>query len=311
MVAELLAVSKANMLRGLLGLEDTPENRVLATDILALATVITRPDIMLLRWNTPLLPYGRWVRRVASTYEQLAGLIEARRASSVERLDALSLICAATDEDGDALSTSEIAGELHGLFAAGFETTAMTMAWALLLMLAEPTTLDATDDAVLDAMIKESQRLLPAVPMSTPRTVTADTSIAGSDPVPAGSMLWLSAAVEQHRATSYADPMAYRPQRWLDPSSQPRPTTFFPFGIGARRCLGAAFADVQARTTLGLLTADQRPLQLLTSKIDYRIKTNIIGAPRKPIMVRFADAGGRPEAPAIDGSVGLLWRQTR
>jgi cytochrome P450 len=309
MVTELLAVSKTNMLRGLLGLDATPENHELASEILALSAVITRPDIMLLRWNSRLAPYGRWVGRVASAYERLTALIEERRSSIGERLDALSLVCAMTDEDGDMLSTSEIAGEVHGLLAAGFETTAMTMTWALLLMLAERRSLDATDPEALDAMVKESQRLLPAVPMAIPRRVMTDTSIAGSDPVPTGAMLTLSAVVEHHRATTYPDPFAYRPQRWLDASAPPH-TAFLPFGMGPRRCLGAAFADLQVRTTLGLLVAE-RPLQLLTRHVDYRIKTNIIGGPRKPIVVRFAAPGERPAAPPVDGSVDLLWRQAR
>jgi cytochrome P450 len=53
-------------------------------------------------------------------------------------------------------------------------------------MLAERSPLDPTDATVIDAMVKESQRLLPAVPMSLPRRVTQDVSIGGSAPVPAG-----------------------------------------------------------------------------------------------------------------------------
>jgi cytochrome P450 len=309
-VAELTAISKANMLRGMLGLPMTPANERLAGDVLELSAAITRPEVMLLRWNQAFTPYGKWVGRVASVYSRFAALIEERRRSPAGRLDALSIVCATTDEDGDELTTTEIAGELHGLFSAGFETTAMTMAWALLLMLAERTSLDPSDEDALDAMVKESQRLLPAVPMSLPRRVVADVRIGGSEPVPAGSLLWLSSAIEHHRASVYPEPFAYRPERWLDPEVKPPPYAFFPFGIGARRCLGAAFADLQVRVTLGMLAAQGRPLRLLTTEVDYRMKSGVTGAPRKPIMVAFrnrTDAG----PPRVTGSVDVLWHQGR
>jgi cytochrome P450 len=307
MVAELLRMSKTNMLRGMLGVDDTPENHHLASDVLALSTTAARPEVMLLPWNKSLMPYGKWVARVAASYDRLAALVEARLADPVDRLDALSIVCASTYDDGDVLTTSEIAGELHGLVSAGFETTAMTTMWALLLMLAERTELDPTDERSLDAIVKESQRLLPAVPMSLPRRLTAEASIGGSAPIPAGALLWLSAAVDQHRADVYPEPYAYRPERWL--KTPPRPYSFFPFGIGARRCLGAAFAELQTRVTLGLLAKEGRNLRLLTNKVDYRIVSGVVSAPRQPIMVQFAHERNVP--PVVTGSTRLLWHQTR
>src|SRR5262249_54544927 len=150
--------------------------------------------------------------------DRLAVLIEQRR-TGPSRPDALSIICNTTDEDGDFLSTEEIAGELHGLFSAGFETTAMTMTWALLVMLAAGADLDHADEKVLDATIRESQRLLPAVPLSLPRRVVTDVPIGGSPPVPAGALLFLSAAIEHHNPAAYAEPFAFRPERWADPDA--------------------------------------------------------------------------------------------
>ena len=309
MVDEFLRISKTNMLRGMLGLDDTKSNRDFASDVLILAAAaLTQPAVILLRWNRRFTPYGRWVARVASTYDRLATLIEQRR-TEPSRPDALSIICNTTDEAGDYLSTAEIAGELHGLFAAGFETTAMTMTWALLTMLAERSPLDPTDATVIDAMVKESQRLLPAVPMSLPRRVAQDVSIGGSAPVPAGSMLFLSAAVEHHNPTIYPEPFAFRPQRWLGQET-PRPHSFFPFGIGARRCLGAAFADLQARVTLGGIGTVLPRLRLLTTHVDYRMKTGVTGSPRAPIMVTFGTGTEREPAPTpISGTVNVLWRR--
>jgi cytochrome P450 len=309
LVDELLRMSKTNLLRGMLGVTDSPANHRLADDILALTQAVFRPQVLLLRWNTPYTPYGRWVGRVASAYQRLAVLIEERR-SQPSRPDALSIVCNSTDSNGDELSTEEIAGELHSFFSAGFETTAMTMTWALLTMLAAPSDLDCADETAVDAIVKESQRLLPAVPITLPRRVTADVSIAGSAPVPAGALIFLASVVEHHNPRTYAQPHRFRPQRWLDPHLAPGPSGFFPFGVGARRCLGAAFADLQARVTVGRIGANERPLRLLTTKVDYRMKSGVVSAPRRPVMVQFAPPGatwgGRGHV-TVTGSVNRLW----
>jgi cytochrome P450 len=305
---EFMNVSKANMLRGMLGLPDTEVNRELADLILTLTDAVIRPDIILFKYNAGWTPYGRWVRRVQSAYEQLAALIEERR-KGPQRLDALSIVCNTTDENGDFLTTTEIAGELHGFFSAGFETTALTMTWALLTLIGVPVKsatrgpldLDLTDEKVLDAAVKESQRLLPAVPMSLPRRVSRDAEIGGTT-VPKGSMLFAASIVEHHRPAYYPDPDAYQPARWLDPDNGPRPHEFFPFGIGARRCLGAAFADLQTRVTLGLLAA--RLPRLLTTTVDYRMKSGVAAAPRKPVMVEFGPSSARLP---VGGTVTAFW----
>lgn len=301
MVAELMGISKTNMLRCLLGLPDSAANRALADHILALEDAIVRPHVMLMRWNKPWMPYGRWVRRVAGAYYRLAGIIEQRRRDEPAP-DALSILCHTTDEDGDRLTTEEIAGELHALLAAGFETTAMTMTWAMVTLLARPSARsvpeehDPTDPAVIDAVVRESQRVLPAVPMSLPRRVTTDVPIAGSAPVPRGALLFGAALLEHHNADVYPEPTAFRPSRWLAPGFNPKPYEFFPFGIGARRCIGAAFAEAQARTTLGLVHRGELRPSLITTKINYRMKSGVTASPRAPHRRRYAAGGNRHRA---------------
>ncbi|MEO3807723.1 cytochrome P450 [Sphaerisporangium sp. B11E5] len=304
MVAEFLWISKVNMLRCLLGTADPERHLDVADDILRVSDLVAHPLVILLPWERPWTPYGRWVRSTAEAYEHLARLIERRRGEPV-RPDALSIICHATDEDGDRLTTEEVAGELHGFFAAGFETTAMTMTWALVTMLAaeEAGELDLTDPAMLDAVIKESQRLLPVVPLGLPRRVTADVPVNGSDPVPRGALLFTAAVVAHHDPVVFPDPYAFLPRRWLD-GAAPSPYEYFPFGVGARRCLGAAFAEAQVRTTLGMIA--RRPLpRLLTTRVDYRMKSGVTAAPRAPVHVHPVP-GPRPR---LTGSVTTLWRQ--
>jgi cytochrome P450 len=304
MVEELLLISKSNMLRGLLGLSVTPEHLRLASAIVALTEGLVRPQVVLAQWDRSWTPYGRWLGEIEAAYHALAKLIDERRGQP-ERPDALSIVCNTVDEDGQFLTTEEVAGELHAFFSAGFETTAMTMVWALVTLLAEGRELDVTRADVIDACVKESQRLLPATPISLPRRVVRDVSVNGSPTVPAGALIYTSPLVEQHREGTFADAYRYIPQRWLDPDFAPKPWEFLPFGIGARRCLGAAFADLQARTTLGLIGASGRLPRLITTDVDYRMKSGILGAPKGPIIVSY---DGEPSGPvAITGSVTRHW----
>jgi len=80
-VAELLAISKRNMLRGMLGVTDNEANRRLASDILELSAGVTNPGVILVQINKPWTPYGKWVGKVSSAYARLAALIEERRLS--------------------------------------------------------------------------------------------------------------------------------------------------------------------------------------------------------------------------------------
>ncbi|MFC6084532.1 cytochrome P450 [Sphaerisporangium aureirubrum] len=304
MVAEFLWISKVNMLRCLLGITDPERHLDVAGDILRVSDGVNHPLVILLPWERPWTPYGRWVGTVADAYAHLARLIERRRGEPPGP-DALSIVCHATDEDGDRLTTEEVAGELHGFFAAGFETTAMTMTWALLTMLASEAAgeLDLADPVVLDAVVKESQRVLPAVPLGLPRRVTAGVTVNGSDPVPRGSLLFTAAVVAHHDPVVFPDPYAFRPSRWLDGAS-PSPYEYFPFGVGARRCLGAAFAEAQTRTTLALIARRTLP-RLLTTKIDYHMKSGVTAAPRSAIHI---DPSPGPR-PRLTGSVTALWHQ--
>jgi cytochrome P450 len=56
-----------------------------------------------------------------------------------------------------------------------------------------------------------------------------------------------------HRSPEYFDdPQTFRPERWLDPPALP-PFAYFPFGGGARKCIGDQFAWTEARITLSRL----------------------------------------------------------
>lgn len=297
-VGEFRLIARTNMLICLLGLEPEDHNLELTRRVTDLMDAMFDPTVLMFRRSYWWTPYRQWIRRVEDAYWRLDALIERRRAE-VPQGDALSILCHTTDEAGDALTTPEIAGELHGLFAAGYETTASAMTWAMLMYLCRPN-LGLED---LDGVFNETQRLLPTLPVSLPRRVMNDIEIDGSPTIPRGAVVFVSPLLEHRNPDVFSDPDEFRPSRWQH--FRPSPYVFLPFGIGQRRCPGAAFAELQTRTTLRL-ALESKPWQLLTTHAGYRTESGVISFPGNPILIKPGRKGGPVR---LTGSLTRLWRQ--
>ncbi|HEX6666230.1 MAG TPA: cytochrome P450 [Solirubrobacterales bacterium] len=171
-----------------------------------------------------------------------------------ERDDILSMLMVARFEDGGAMDDTELRDQLMTLLLAGHETTATALAWTFDLVLRHPEVLarlrdelDAGEDEYLRATISESLRLRPVIPLAGRRLskdLVADglTLPAGTDVTPA---IWLT----HTRDDVYPDPFAFRPERFLGDEG-PDSYGWIPFGGGIRRCIGAAFAELEMRIVL-------------------------------------------------------------
>jgi cytochrome P450 len=106
---------------------------------------------------------------------------------------------------------------------------------------------DDGDDDFLEAVLKESMRLHPIIPMVV-RTLTRPTTIGGVE-LPAGTTIGPSIIVAHERPENHPDPDAFRPERFLEPNA-PEPNTWIPFGGGVRRCIGAGFAQMEGTEIL-------------------------------------------------------------
>ncbi len=177
--------------------------------------------------------------------------IAERRADPRE--DILSMLVEVRFEGGAPLEDAEIRDQLMTLLLAGHETTATGLAWTFDLLVRHPAVLerlvseiDAGEQAYVRAVVAESLRLRPVVPLAgrrlaAPLAVNGFELPAGADVTPA---IWLA----HTRADRYPEPFAFRPERFLDRA----PSTFawIPFGGGVRRCIGAAFAEMEMRVAL-------------------------------------------------------------
>jgi cytochrome P450 len=237
--------------------------------------------------------------QVREVDEELLAEIAARRADpgAEERDDILSLLLAARFEDGSGMSDRELRDQLVTLLLAGHETTATALAWTFDLLLRAPAALArlqaevrAGGDEYLRAVISESLRLRPVVPLAGRRLASElrlDGHVlpVGTDVTPA---IWLT----HTRADLYPDPLAFRPERFLD--DPPATYAWIPFGGGVRRCLGAAFAEFEMRVVLAavlrrceLRAADRRPERIARRNITFspRTGTRVVVA-RDPVGSR-------------------------
>jgi len=211
----------------------------------------------------------------------LAAEIAARRADPGE--DILSLLIAARFEDGDPMDDAEIRDQLMTLLLAGHETTATGLAWTFDLLLRHPHVLerlDPDDDATLRAVVAESLRLRPVVPLAGRRLsqelrVNGHVLPPGTDVTPA---IWLA----HTRADRYPEPYAFRPERFL--ADAPATYAWIPFGGGVRRCLGAAFAEMEMRVALAEILR-RRSLRPASPAAERVARRNVTFSPARGTMV--------------------------
>jgi cytochrome P450 len=187
----------------------------------------------LLQRDIPGSPFGRFVRAVERMDAVLAERLAAPAPGSV-----LALL---KESGADA---KEVRDQVVTLLAAGHETTATALAWALERLARHPQSLST--DAGIDAAVKEVLRVRPVLSIAA-RKVREPYDI-GVHTLPPGVYVGACLYLAHCRADVWPDPTAFRPERFED--GAPEPYTWVPFGGGTRRCLGASFAALEMREVL-------------------------------------------------------------
>ncbi|HUB75884.1 MAG TPA: cytochrome P450 [Solirubrobacteraceae bacterium] len=225
--------------------------------------------------------------------------IAERRASGASGEDVLSLLLNARFADGSTMSDRELRDHLMTLLLAGHETTATALAWTFELLLRNPPalrrlreSLAAGEEAYLRAVISESLRLRPVVPMAGRRLACELT--AGGLRLPAGTDVTPAIWLLHTRPDVYPDPYLFRPERFLD--GAPATFAWLPFGGGVRRCLGAAFAELEMRVVLEAVLA--RVALEPVGRAERIARRNVTLAPARGARARTARRLPSPEAAA-------------
>jgi cytochrome P450 len=207
----------------------------------------------------PRSPWGRFIRDRARADELIYEEIARRRRDSNggPRDDILALLLSARDEHGSPLTDREVRDELITILLAGHETTATSIGWAFERLLRHPHALrrlaaevKGGDSEYMDAVIKETLRVRPVV--TEVFRGTAEAVELGGYLFEPGVQLAASILLVQYDPELYPpDPQAFRPERFLE--GAPEPYTWVPFGGGVRRCLGAAFAQLEMKIVIGAI----------------------------------------------------------
>src|SRR5436305_209035 len=197
-----------------------------------------------------------------------------RRATGHEHGDLLSMLLTAQDEEasgeGGRMTDTQVRDEAMTIFLAGHETTANALTWTWYLLSQHPD-VQARFHAEVDALggerptaadlprlaytrmvLAESMRLYPPAWIVGRRAIDAY-ELAGWT-LPARSIAITSQFIVQRDARWFPDPERFDPDRWLPERAADRPKfSYFPFGGGARVCIGEQFAWMEGLLLLATI----------------------------------------------------------
>jgi cytochrome P450 len=204
-------------------------------------------------------PWGRleqWRRQYDVIVDKLiAG--ERTDPNFADRTDVLALMLRSTYDDGSVMSRQEIGDELLTLLAAGHETTGATLGWAFERVTRHPELLaalveeaDNGGDELRQATILEVQRARTVIDFAA-RHVYPEVYQLGEWVIPRGCSILVSIAEIHENPDVFGDPDRFDPRRYLEgKGTKPSAFAWIPFGGGTRRCVGAAFANMEMDVVL-------------------------------------------------------------
>jgi cytochrome P450 len=291
---EMMNVTLRVAVRALFGVELKSEARAVGEAL----TAIMRRDLRRMRspvklpHNFPLPSNLRAERGYGLLEGMVDRIIAEKRRNGHGSDDLLSRLIEATGDDGARMSASQLRDETMTLLLAGHETTALLLAWTWYLLSVNPAAearlhveLDcvlggrapAPDDLdrmpYLAAIISESLRLYPpAYTIGRGSKVPIDL---GGYHFPEDTVFLMSAWVTQRDPRYFADPLVFRPERWIE-GPAPEGFRYFPFGGGPRRCIGQPFALMEA----GLVVAT------LASRFRFRLAPGVNVVPEPLVTLR-------------------------
>jgi cytochrome P450 len=248
------------------------------------------------------------LRRAHTSRERLDALIYKmiadRRASGADHGDLLSMLIAAQEDDGGGLTDEEVRDEAITILLAGHETTANALMWTLYLLSQNaeasrrlddeldrvlggrlPTPRDYTELTYTRRVVTEAMRLYPPAWVIGRRAI-AEYAL-GDYLVPPRAIVFMSPYVMHRDGRFYSEPQRFHPDRWTTEFEATLPRfAYFPFGGGARQCIGEQFAWMEGVLVLATIASRWRleldpaqrvvPQPLVTLRSRYGMKMQTV-----------------------------------
>jgi cytochrome P450 len=223
----------------------------------------------------PLPSNARFNRALARMDALVYRIIADRQRDPSDRGDLLSMLLLARDEEGGGrMSDRQLRDEVITLLLAGHETTSNALTWAWYLLSQNPeadarwreelrrvlgerdaTALDLPELRYTEMVLAESMRLFPPA-WAMGRRALRDLTLGGF-PIRKGDIVTVSPYVMHRDERFWPDPLRFEPERFTAEAKAARPRfAYFPFGAGARSCIGEPFAWMEG--VLLLATIGQR-----------------------------------------------------
>ncbi|KAL0336970.1 UNVERIFIED_CONTAM: Iridoid oxidase [Sesamum calycinum] len=240
-----------------------------------------------------------------------------RKQESKDFLDALLEYQGDGKRTFDKLSEKNVTIMILEMFFGGTETTSGTIQWAMAELLRNPKSMsrlktelyqvvgksrpvqedDLNELPYLQAVVKETMRLHPSLPLLLPRNAIQDTEFMGYI-IPKDTMVILNAWAIHRDPDSWEDPFSFRPDRFLNSNIDNKGQHYelIPFGSGRRSCVGMLLGDKMISLTLALLiqafdwelpggisreTLDMSEMMSISLRMLIPLKAIPVGAPVK------------------------------
>jgi cytochrome P450 len=199
--------------------------------------------------------HGRYRRRYDAVIKAL--IAKARNDPDFDnRGDVLSLMLRARYDDGQPITDSHIGDELGTFLAAGHETTATQLAWAVERLRRHPELLerlvaevDAGGSELLQATVWEVLRTRPVI--EGYERFTLEQVRLGPWVLPKNQLIAVSMVLSHSADQNYPQAARFDPDRFA--GGPPDGSLWVPYGGGIHRCIGAAFANMEMLVTLRTL----------------------------------------------------------
>ncbi len=213
-----------------------------------------------------------WRRAMEPVEDAVLEEVRRRRAEAENgHRDAVSILVEARNEDGSPLSEKELRDELLTLLTDG--PTSTSLAWVFERLLRHPEKMaklqrevrEGEGEAYLDAVIKETLRLRPPVPIVV-RRLLRPARLGGYD-LPGGTLVAPCVYLVHNSPEIYDDPGSFRPERFCE--RRAAVPTWIPFGGGARRCLAASYAEQEMKRVVRtvLEEVDLEPVESRSERV--------------------------------------------
>ncbi|XP_026127283.1 sterol 26-hydroxylase, mitochondrial-like [Carassius auratus] len=171
------------------------------------------------------------------------------------------------------MSSKDVYGSISELLLAGVDTTSNSMLWALYLLSKDPeaqkalyrdvtrvlkgdkipTAQEVNSMPYLKAVVKETLRMYPVVPMNS-RLITENDVVIGGHFFPKKTTFTLCHYAISRDEKVFPEPWKFKPERWLrDGRTRPNPFGSIPFGFGVRGCVGRRIAELELHLGLARL----------------------------------------------------------